>query len=83
MSANSGYDPESSQYSVQAAYPMWDYANEYIGADSSPVSAQQFWGFGPVFGVPFFRPFPFRRFHPFFGPPFFFHRPFWGWGGWW
>lgn len=91
MSMNYGYSPESSQYGIQAVDPMWDYANDYVGADSSPVSAQQFWGFGPgfggaffggpFFGGPFFRPFPFRRFG--FGSPFFFRRPFWGWGGWW
>lgn len=84
MSMNYGYYPETSLYSTQAVDPMWDYADEYVGADSSSVNAQQFWGFGPgfggpFFGGPFFGPFPFRR----FGAPFFFHRPFWGWGGWW
>lgn len=86
---NYDYNLEPSQYNTPAFNSTWgyDYDNEYVGADSSPVNAQQFWGFGPGFGPrfggPFFRPFPFRRFGPpFFGPPFF-HRPFWGWGGWW
>ncbi len=82
MSMNYDYNPESFQYSSIQAEPMWDYANNYVGVDSPPVNAQQFWGFGrPFFGGPFFRPFPFGRFgHPFFGSPFFFRRP---WGGWW
>ena len=63
MSMNYYYDPEASQYSNQAVEPMWDYANGYAEADSSPVNAQQFWGFrrpffgGPFFGGPFFGPF--------------------------
>lgn len=74
---NYSYNPDSSQYGTQAIEPMWDYADEYIGADSPPVSAQQFWGFGPGFGVPFFGGAFFGG--PFFGGPFFgrpFFRPF-------
>lgn len=88
---NYGYGPEPYQYNMQAIDPMLD--NQYVGADSEPVSAQQFWGYGPGFGGfggfggPFFGGGFFRP-SPFFGSPFFFRRPFWGgwgggWGGWW
>ena len=71
MSMNYDYNPESYQYNTQGVDPMWDYADGYIGVDSSPVNAQQFGGFGmPFFGGPFFG-------GPFFGRPFF-GRPFFG-----